>query len=79
VQFGLLLLIPPPPGAGCEIYEAANSRAPQLSSHLGPLHLGPLHLSGEAAQGQGGATSKGVGVAVGVVLFCFTGHASRPA
>ena len=21
--------------AGCEIYEAANSRAPQLSSHLG--------------------------------------------
>ena len=66
VQFGLLLLIPPPPGAGCEIYEAANSRAPQLSSHLG-------RLSGEASQGQGGATSRGVGVAVGVVLFCFTG------
>ena len=75
MQFGLLLLIPPPPGAGCEIYEAANSRAPQLSSHLDPLHLG--HLSGEASQGQGGRG--GVGVAVGVVLFCFTGHASRPA
>ena len=75
MQFGLLLLLPPPPGAGCEIYEAANSRAPQLSSHLDPLHLGHLSgdLSGEASQGQGGATSRGVGVAVGVVLFCFTG------
>ena len=67
VQFVVLLLLPPPAGAGCSNTQLA--KAPQLISHA------PSAAAGAVATGQ---AQGGVGVALGVVLFCFTGHASLP-